>query len=156
GNPPGASAHPLTSAPSIMIAPWPEANLKQQDPTIEARFARFQAVLGGLREIRSRQNIAPKAKMEFVGKCDAATADLLKPMATYFASMAGATATAWGPDVSAPAVTAHTTLPGIELYVDLTGLIDVEAEKARGGDARGAKEVKISLLGAMPASEQIW
>ncbi|MCE9553025.1 MAG: valine--tRNA ligase [Planctomycetes bacterium] len=132
GNPPGASAHPLTSAPSIMIAPWPEANLQQQDPTIEARFARFQAVLGGLREIRSRQNIAPKAKMEFVGKCDAATADLLKPMAPYFASMAGATATAWGPDVSPPAVTAHTTLPGIELYVDLTGLIDVEAEKARG------------------------
>lgn len=123
---------PASAAKSIMIAPWPEANLQQQDPTIEARFARFQAVLGGLREIRSRQNIAPKAKMEFVGKCDAATADLLKPMAPYFASMAGATATSWGPDATAPAVTAHTTLPGIELYVDLTGLIDVEAEKARG------------------------
>jgi len=117
---------------SIMIAPWPEVNLADQDATIEARFARFQAVLTGLREIRSRQNIQPKARIEFVAKCDAETAELLKPMAPYFASMAGATATAWGPEAAPPAVAAHTTLPGIELYVDLTGLIDVEAERARG------------------------
>ena len=135
---PGASAHPLTAAESIMIAPWPEANLKHQDAAIEARFARFQAVLSSLLEIRSRQNIPPKARVEFVAKCDAETAELLKPMATYFASMAKAAATAWGPNVTPPTVTAHTTLPGIELFVDLTGLIDKDAERARGAkeDAR--------------------
>ena len=37
---------------------------------IEARFALFQQVLGGLREIRSRQNIPPKTPLNFVVVCD--------------------------------------------------------------------------------------
>ncbi len=50
---------PQRAADSVMIAPWPEADAKRQDPEIEARFARFQEVLKALRDIRSRQNIAP-------------------------------------------------------------------------------------------------
>jgi valyl-tRNA synthetase len=122
---------PVAAAESIMRSPWPKVDVQQQDATNEARFARFQAVLGGLREVRSRQNIPPKTSIVFTGSSDAETADLLRPMAPYFASMAGATAAAWGPDVTPPAVSAHTTLPGIDLFVDLTGLIDVAAERAR-------------------------
>jgi len=33
-----------------------------------------------------------------------------------------------GPDVQAPAVSASVALPGMEVFVDLTGLIDLEAE----------------------------
>jgi valyl-tRNA synthetase len=52
-------------------------------------------------------------------------------MAVYFESMAGAVAQGWGPEVSPPAASASYTLPGLEIFVDLAGLIDVDAEIAK-------------------------
>src|SRR5262249_16832625 len=49
---------PARATDSIMIAPWREADHGPQDPAIESQFAKFQAVLGGLNEVRSRQGIA--------------------------------------------------------------------------------------------------
>ncbi len=123
--------HPIAPAESVMIAPWPLCDTARQDKQIEARFARFQETLKGLREIRNRQNIAPKIGIQFVARCDEATADLLRPMAPYFESMAGATATAWGPAAQPPATSAQAMLPGLELFVDLSGLIDIPAEIAK-------------------------
>lgn len=122
---------PEAAAESIMIADWPTADTARIDATIEARFARFQKMLQGLRDIRARQNITPKTAIRFSLKCDAATADLLRPMGSYFAAMAGAEPTAWGDAVLPFATTATLTLPFGELYVDLEGLIDVAAEIAR-------------------------
>ncbi|HUG66362.1 MAG TPA: hypothetical protein VMM76_01345 [Pirellulaceae bacterium] len=38
---------------------------------------------------------------------------------------------AWGPDAEFPATHAHINLQGIDVFVDLTGLIDVSAEIER-------------------------
>ncbi|HWB09173.1 MAG TPA: valine--tRNA ligase [Pirellulales bacterium] len=122
---------PAAPAESVMIARWPQADLRRQDPQIEARFAYFQEVLRGLREIRSRQNIAPKTPIRFSARSSAQTAELLEPMARYFESMAGAQAVAWGPAASPPETHAHVSLKDVELYVDLEGLIDIKAEVAR-------------------------
>jgi len=116
---------------SIMIAPWPEPDLARQDSEIEARFARFQEMLSGIREVRSRQNIVPKTPVQFSVRCDAETARLLKPMEPYFESMAGAKATAWGADVQPPAASASFVASSAEVFVDLTGHIDLAAEHAR-------------------------
>ena len=122
------------AAESIIIAPWPESDPARRDPRIEAQFARFQEVLRAIREIRSRQNVPPKTKIAFAVRCDAETAELLSPMAPYFASMAAARATDWGPEVEAPSLAANVSLPGAELFVDLAELIDVEAEIAKKKD----------------------
>lgn len=142
---------PAPPAESVMIAPWPECDAARQDREIEARFARFQETLRGLREIRNRQNIAPKTRIEFVARCDEATAALLRPMAPYFESMAGAKCLGWGPDAQPSATTAQASLAGIELFVDLTGLIDVPAEIAKNERERdklaqliAAKEKKLT------------
>jgi valyl-tRNA synthetase len=119
------------SAESIMIAPWPQFDAKRQNAEIEAQFAQFQQVLRAVRDIRMRQNVPPKTQLEFSVRCDETFSELLRPMEPYFASMAGATATFWGPDVAASALSANTTLLGMEVFVDLAGLIDVEAEVTR-------------------------
>ncbi len=85
-----------------MIAPWPEADRSRQDARIEAQFARFQEVLRAVREIRSRQNVAPKKEIRFSVRCDAATAELLRPMEPYFLSMACAGRPAGVPTRSRP------------------------------------------------------
>jgi valyl-tRNA synthetase len=114
-----------------MIAAWPEADARRVDATIEEQFARFQAVLGGLREIRARQNVPPKKEIQFSVRCAAHDADLLRPMATYFDRLAGAKATAWGANTAPPALSANFSLAGMEVFVDLADLIDVVAELAK-------------------------
>jgi valyl-tRNA synthetase len=126
-------ADPQPAAVSIMIAPWPEPDPSREDPRIEARFARFQEVLRGVRDIRARQNVAPRQKIRFAVRCDEEIADLLRPMEPYFASMAGAQAIGFGPGVERPAISADASLPGVEIFVDLAELIDVAAEIARKG-----------------------
>jgi valyl-tRNA synthetase len=135
-------------APEWLIkAPWPEADLHWQTPQIEARFAVFQQALGAIREIRSRQNIATKQPLEFCIKCDAATAALLQPMTTYFQSMTNAASTGFSPDVTIPPTHAKTSLPGLEIYVDLKDFIDVKAELTKN------EQQEQKLLGMIKAKE---
>jgi valyl-tRNA synthetase len=119
------------AAESVMIAPWPAVDAARIDERTEARFAGFQQLLAGLRETRSRQNVPPKSALRFAARCAPEVADLLRPMEPYFESMAGARATAWGPAAPAPALCASFVAAGVEVLVDLAGLIDVQAEIAR-------------------------
>ncbi|MCD4726635.1 MAG: valine--tRNA ligase [Pirellulales bacterium] len=145
---------PLPAAESIMTAPWPQCDPMRRDPEIEAQFARFQEVLRAVRDIRARQNVPPKTPIKFSVRCGAEVAELLEPMKPYFSSMAGAEPVEFGPDATAPALSAGATLPNIEVYVDLAGLIDVEAEiasKRREAEKIAgfiaAKEKKLSNAG---------
>ena len=117
---------------------------ERYDAQIEARFSRFQDALGGLREVRSRQNIPPKTPLRFSVRCDAATADLLRPMEPYFETMAGAHATAWGADVQAPTASVSFLVTGGEVFVDLAGHIDVEAEITRNTKELGRLEKAVA------------
>jgi valyl-tRNA synthetase len=141
------------AAQSVMIAPWPESDPARRDPAVEARFARFQEVLRAVREVRSRQNVPPKKRIEFAVRCDAETAALLEPMEPYFDSMAGARATGWGPGVQAPALSANATLPGIEIFVDLADLIDLDAEIAKKKDELAKLEARIAAQKKKLANE---
>src|SRR5690606_32064638 len=122
---------PARASEFLIVAPWPTADLSRQNKETESQFATFQAVLAALREVRSRQNIATRIPIEFSLKCDEATAKLLQPMASYFQSMANAASTGMGPSVSPPPMASKSALAGMELYVDLKDLIDVDAEIAR-------------------------
>jgi valyl-tRNA synthetase len=115
----------------IAIAPWPIPDLSRRNDTLERQFAIFQSVLGAIREIRSRQGIAPKESVEFTVACDSSTAELLQPMQPYFLAMANARSTGWGPGVTPPATNAKVTLKGIDVFVNLKDFIDVDAERAR-------------------------
>ncbi len=130
---PGARTPRL--AESVCVAEWPKADVAHQDATIEEQFADFQAVLGAVREARQRQNIPFKEEINFTIRCDAATAELLKPMQPYFAQMAHATAIAIGPSAEAQGVPISFPLVGrhgpIEVHVDVSRFIDISAERKR-------------------------
>ncbi|MFA8019160.1 valine--tRNA ligase [Bremerella cremea] len=113
---------------SIMLSTWPEIDSKWEDQSIERQFAVFEETLGSLREIRSRQNIAPKDTIEFVIRCDEPTAKLLETMSPYFLSMANAKSSGLGQKVEVPETNATLTVGSMEIFVDLKDFIDVEAE----------------------------
>jgi valyl-tRNA synthetase len=123
------------AAESICIARWPTADTARQNATIEQQFAEFQSVLGAVREIRQTQNIPQREELTFSVRCDAATAELLRPMQPYFTQMARATAIDIGPHAVAPEVAASRTLAGrhgpMEVHVDVSRFIDTKAERKR-------------------------
>ena len=138
----------LPAAESIMLAPWPEFDAKRQDAEIEAQFARFQEVLRAVRDMRAKQGVTPKTPLSFSVRCDEKIAELLQPMEPYFAPMANAHSTGFGPQVAPPALSATVALPGIEVFVDLADLIDVPAEIAR------KKQEAEKLIGFIAAKEK--
>lgn len=145
---PHRGIQPQAPTESIMLAPWPVADLGRQDPQIEARFARFQEVLRAVRDVRARQNVPPREAIRFVVRCNAETAALLRPMEPYFVSMACSRPGEMGPDAAPPAVSAQATTPDGEVWVDLAGLIDLDAEIDRK-----SKEVE-RLAGLIVAKEK--
>lgn len=139
-----------TAADSVMIAQWPRLDDKWVDSTIESQFSEFQSALGALREIRSRQNIAPKQHVEFSVRCEPDLQALLRPMEAYFASMARASSVEWGPNIDVPASNATIRLERFEVIVDLKDFIDVPAEIERNAKQLermekqiGAKKAKL-------------
>ena len=131
----------------LIVAAWPRAELKWQRPEIESQFALFQAALGALREIRAKQNIPPRREIQFVVRCQPHTAQLIEKTSIYLESMAAAKLIAAGPNVTTPKPAATLALPEMEICVDLTGLIDKEAEKQR------LEKERVRLAGLISGTE---
>jgi len=121
----------LPSAVSVATAPFPVADLSAINPEVERQFAVFQELLRAVRDVRASRNVPPKMEITFSVRCDEATAELLKPMEPYFLSMARAKATSWGPATQSPALASVVPLTGMDVYVDMSGLIDIPAEIAK-------------------------
>lgn len=115
----------------LIQAPWPKAQAEMIRQDVEAQFKHFVALIGAIREIRSRQNIAPKQRVQFSVRCEDRYERLLKPMGTFLESMAGAVGVAWGTNISIPEVHAHMPIEGMDVYVDLSQFLDVASEIAR-------------------------
>jgi len=138
---------PQAAAESVMLAPWPEPTPVYESPETEARFACFQEVLRAVRDVRSRQNITPRRTIRFAVRCEGQAAGLLDPMGPYFTGMAGAEPMAFGPRVEPPPLCASVALSGMDVFVDLAGAIDLDAEIAR-------KQHELSKLQSLIAGKQ--
>ena len=97
----GTARVPSAAPDCLMRGSWPVADATRQQPEIEQQFARFQATLGALREIRSRQGIAPKERLEFSIRCDTAAARLLRRWHRTLPQWPNAHGRGWGPEISA-------------------------------------------------------
>jgi valyl-tRNA synthetase len=118
-------------SPSIMIARWPAPPQGWIDDHTEKQFGTFLGVVAAIREIRSRQNVPPRTKVNVAICSPRETADLLLPMRAAIESMAVVEVTALGPDATAAPGAATASAMGCDLFVDLADLIDVGAEITR-------------------------
>jgi valyl-tRNA synthetase len=113
---------------SIMVAAWPKPPAAWIDPRTEAQFGSFLALVAAIREIRARQNVPPRTRVKVAIKAARDQADLLLPLHGALESMAVVELTAVGPDAAGAPAAASAPAGGCEVFVDLAGLIDVEAE----------------------------
>ncbi|MBL8477958.1 MAG: class I tRNA ligase family protein, partial [Sterolibacteriaceae bacterium] len=123
-------------ARSLMLQPYPKADLSRCDTAAEAWVARLKEMINACRSLRGEMNISPAQKVPLIGACDApkeaplgGTA-ILNAYAPYLAALARLSA-----------VTAAESLPDSDAPVQIVGEfrlmlkieVDVAAERERMG-----------------------
>jgi valyl-tRNA synthetase len=110
----------LTGRESVVIADWPLADPARADAAAETAVAQLQAVVGEVRRFRSDQGLKPSqkvpARMSGGSVDEAAVRALLRLEA---------------PSDDFTATASLTTAVGVRVELDLSGAIDVPAERAR-------------------------
>jgi valyl-tRNA synthetase len=115
---------------SIMIAPYPRAGRTQQDPDAERAMTAVMDVVTAVRNIRGEMRIAPGVALTTTLRPGHGAGALFKANAALIETLArvrlAIDARAIRPRNSALAVAG-----GAEIYVDLTGIVDLAAERQR-------------------------
>ncbi len=121
---------------SICIAPVPEfdaatATSKAQLQAIES-FERVQTLVEGIRALRGLMNIQPHEKLPVVvNVADAALAEVFVSQERVIANLAKASAFHASVGAVKPEGSVSAVLPGLEIFVVVKDVIDVEKERLR-------------------------
>ena len=112
-----------------MIARYPKETARQIDAAAERALAPIMAAVTAVRTIRSEMRIAPSVTLAVTirpggdGTTFAHQAHLVEALARASVRV--------DPAASRPATSALAVVEGAELYVDLTGVVDLAAERQR-------------------------
>jgi valyl-tRNA synthetase len=131
---------------SIMISSWPGTEEEIGSPEDEIVISRLQQIIFGVRNIRGEMNISPATKLHVIIKPE--NEEILSQIEPHVETIAGLARTeppvidsqAEKPDFSALAVA-----DGVEVYVDLKGVVDFDAEQNRL--EKGIQKIEKELTG---------
>ena len=118
---------------SIIVAPWPKEQENQEFPADAAVMNVLMDALKGIRNMRAESNVpmGKKAPVIMV-PADEKMAANLRQYESYFHTLAFADQVILlAPSAPKPENAVVTVVPGIEVYLQLKDLIDVEKETAR-------------------------
>ncbi|GMU82626.1 MAG: hypothetical protein AMXMBFR47_24970 [Planctomycetota bacterium] len=123
----------------LIVSEWPRAAESPRDLDAEREIGPMQEVIRALREIRTSLNaIRSQAKQPAlrtlpaaVVRCDAATAALLERGSAAIHRLGQVDAATFSADAAKPAQSLSKILTGIEVYVPIAGLADLEIERKR-------------------------
>jgi len=117
---------------TITFGPWPEIDGRYIDEKLEESLKQIQDVVTAVRSIRAELNVPPGKKSDLYIKVnEPAFATLLKNHIQYFRSLARVENLHCGIDIKKPPFSASAVISGAEIFVPLSGLIDIELEKKR-------------------------
>ena len=117
---------------SIMISPWPKADPALQDKTAEKGMGAVMDAIKSIREMRAQVNANPGKKVPAILLVSDELQAVLTENASYIHQLANVDKLDLLPlDSSKPENAMASVNAGVEVYLPLKGLIDVEAETAR-------------------------
>ena len=115
---------------SIMVAPFPKAPRKGRDAAAEGEMAPVIALVSAIRTIRSESRISPAVELTVTVGCSSKDAARLGAAVPLIGALARARVSV-EPGAARPPQSAHAVAGGADVFVDLQGVVDVAAERAR-------------------------
>ena len=118
---------------SIMIADWPEADAARISDSVEAQMTAIMETIKSVRNMRAEVGAAPGHKSEVIlNFTDESLREVFAQNQSYLDKLAAAEPVTILPAGSAKPDNAMAgVVNGVEIYLPLKGLIDVEKETAR-------------------------
>ena len=121
-----------SEASDLIITPWPEKETNQNND-VEKEMALLQEVVTAIRSIRSRMNVPPSKYSDLVVRCDNVQASFLENHGDLLKSLARIGEMTLGASIEKPGQSATVVVGGMEIYILLGGLVDLDQEKERMG-----------------------
>ncbi len=119
---------------SIVIAPWPKPDPSLIDATAEREMEILKCVTVAIRSIRSTFRLHPRGKIHvFLKPPSQDVLEILQANSNYISQLAGVSELTMDREISRPEHSAAAVEHGIEIFIPLAGLIDIEKERSRLG-----------------------
>ncbi len=116
---------------SIMVSSWPEEEAKE-DREAEEKMGFLMAIIQEARMIRSEMRIPPKKKIELlIRPSQRNTLTIVKQHRAYIVNLVGARSLLIERDLSRPPESASSLVGGVEIFIPLKGMVDIEKERKR-------------------------
>lgn len=126
------AAHLGGEAGLLTSADWPELRAGDRDPAAELEVERLIALVRAARTVRDRMGISWSKDLEFqVRAKDDGIAKSIEAIAERAKAMGRLSAVTVSVDLEKPAKASTVVEEGLEIFVPLEGLIDLDAERAR-------------------------
>jgi len=117
---------------SIMVVPWPEPDEKLLNPEAEEKMGLLMEVTRAIRNLRAESRVEPGRKVEAILLAGPGEKKVLEENRLYLEVLAGLGQLAILPEGSAkPEQAVTAVVSGVEVYLPLAGLVDLEKEKER-------------------------
>jgi len=117
-------------ADDLIIAPWPKPETSKSD-SAEKDMALLQEVITAIRSIRSRMNVPPSKFSDLVVRCDANQESFLTNHQVLLKTLSRLDDISMGDSIEKPSQSATAVVQGMEFYIPLGGLVDLDQEKGR-------------------------
>lgn len=118
------------SASDLIITQWPSPITYHND-IIELEISSLKNIITAIRAVRSRMNIPNSKPINLYVKCDKGKENFLSRQMHLLKNFTVAEEVFIDPDTKKPTNSATVISNGIEFYIPLSGLVDLEKEKKR-------------------------
>ena len=125
------------NALDLIVDQWPERDFKSLNDNAEKQMVLLQKVVTAIRSIRSRMNVPPSKFPDLVVRCDDDQASFLENHRELLKSLARIGEMTLGESIEKPGQSATAVVGGMEMYILLEGLVDLNQEKSRMGKRIG-------------------
>ena len=114
--------------PDLIVSMWPNGDYDFDDD-VDGAMTVLQELITSIRAIRSRMNIAPSKNVDLKIKCSKDQSDINSQNKKLFKALAKIDSYDYGSSMERPPQSATAVVHGMELYIPLDGLVDLDKEK---------------------------
>ncbi len=115
----------------LMRAKWPMSQTRRRDPKIDKEMNLLQQVIYAVRNIRGEMNVLPGKKVPLHIRPLTGDGQILKQHSEILMSLAKLASLEIDQNLKKPEFSATAVTAGLELFVPLAGIIDLDKERGR-------------------------